>query len=186
MSNTTLFDASSMRDSIRRYALQADNTDHNLGMRWYADTAVFTLDLAEHYDIPVANVAAALAHLSPRVTWDRNKQMLRELLATGHTNGLHAAVMRAGAALRSNDPIGTLHGCKTSAFARNILGDYTPVTVDVWALRAAIPGFPRKVTPTRKQYAMVAAAYTAVAVELEVSPAQLQAIVWVAIRGKAE
>jgi hypothetical protein len=75
-------------------------------------------------------------------------------------------------------------GEKTRAFYANILGDQNAVAVDVWAARAA-EGYRDKRAPKGKRYAAIADAYRDAADHRGLSPRDLQACVWVSIRGRA-
>lgn len=74
-----------------------------------------------------------------------------------------------------------LNGLKTQNFARNILGCTDSVTVDVHAFSVAVgkrytAKTMKPISP--KVYEEVSGAYKAVAEEMSVAPAHLQAIVW--------
>ncbi len=69
-------------------------------------------------------------------------------------------------------------GPKVSRFARNLAGDASVVTVDRWAARAA--GAPE--SGGARWYITIESAYRAAAREARLSPAQFQAVLWVALR----
>lgn len=72
-----------------------------------------------------------------------------------------------------------LSGQKVRAFQANLLGDQQAVTVDVWMMRA----FQRDGdAPTAKEYDDISAATRKVAKQFGVSPAQMQAALWVGIK----
>jgi hypothetical protein len=74
-----------------------------------------------------------------------------------------------------------------NAFARNIAGDWNEVTIDMWAFRAACGDLAIEKYLARKgAYETVAEAYRIAAKKFGIAPAQMQAIVWVAIRGRAD
>lgn len=176
-----------MHVTLRRAYLATTDEQRAAGLDWYPNALEFAEQVALAGALPVPNVVAAIAHLSPRVRWERNKAMLLELVVTGDTSGLRGNIERAREALRSSDPLGTLKGRKVQAFARNILGEGEPVTVDRWAARLADPSL--DVTRhglSRMQYEQIERAYQQAARIHNLTPAQLQAILWVAARGKAE
>lgn len=66
----------------------------------------------------------------------------------------------AADALNSDNPLDTLNGPKVKAFAANLLGDTTQVTVDVWAIRAACQDRSDEVNLSHKGvYAKIEKAY---------------------------
>ena len=72
-----------------------------------------------------------------------------------------------------------LSGQKVRAFQANLLGDQNAVTVDVWMMRV----FNRDGdAPTAKEYDDISAATRKAAKEFGVSPAQMQAALWVGIK----
>lgn len=83
------------------------------------------------------------------------------------------------------DPNVVLRGPKVRAFFANITGDHDSVTVDVWAARAAEDTRIDN-SPSGARYAAIARAYQLAAVKRGVSPREMQAAVWVHIRGAAE
>jgi hypothetical protein len=73
-----------------------------------------------------------------------------------------------------------------NAFARNIAGDLDAVTIDMWAFAAACGDLADKYLARAGSYETVANAYRIAAKRFGIKPAQMQAIVWVAIRGRAD
>jgi hypothetical protein len=74
---------------------------------------------------------------------------------------------------------GALNGKKTNAFARNIAGDLNAVTIDAWMLRP----FGMKSVSVRN-YRILSEAIRTVAAESGMTPADMQALLWIRIRGK--
>ena len=89
-------------------------------------------------------------------------------------------------------PHDVLRGPKVNAFWRNLSGEYDHVTIDVWAARAAltIASKPLIIASidgvSRAAYSVLADAYRYVANKVGEHPAATQAIVWCAIRGRAD
>lgn len=177
--------AKSMRANIRKQYRAANENQRRAGLEWYTEGEAFVTALALQSGHTREQIAAVVAHLSPRQSWVRNKAMATELVTTGQTKGLGACISRARTALDSVDPLSTLKGPKTRSFGLNLLGRYETVTVDVWAYRAAVPTGNVENMGAR-EYREIAQAYIDVANYFGITPAQLQAIVWVVIRGKAE
>lgn len=174
----------SMRANLRAAFRAASPDALSAGMNWYAEGGAFVALVAGLSGHTPEQIAAATAHLSPRTPWARNKRMVLELVETGATRGLGRSIRAARAALESSDPLATVNGPKTSAFARNLLGDFEPVTVDVWAYRAACPTGNVERMGIR-EYRAIARAYRDTARFFDVSPAQFQAVIWCHIRGTA-
>ncbi len=70
-----------------------------------------------------------------------------------------------------------LSGPKVSAFAKNLMGDYKTVTVDVWILR-----YFKEKTATKKVYANISKRIKRIAKRYNIKPAECQAILWSIIR----
>jgi hypothetical protein len=163
---------------------QASEPDILAGKAWYAEAQSVARELSATGDISVTAAAAVIAHLSPRCPWERNISAARELVATGHTTGLSANIAKAKKAMVADDPWSTFGKApKTRAFASNILGDDNAVTVDVWAARIA--GISEQQLGLAGVYEAVAHSYRLAAKRAGITPAQMQAITWVVIRGKA-
>jgi hypothetical protein len=175
----------SIRANLRKVYERANENQIDSGMNWYREGEQFVTDTALTYGYTREQIATAVAHLSPRQSWVRNKAMATELVSTGNTRGLGACIERARVALESSDPIATLKGPKTRSFGLNLLGRYETVTVDVWAYRAACPSGDIEKMGI-KEYRAIERAYIATANHYGITPAQFQAIVWVTVRGKAE
>lgn len=179
----------------------ATPADVEAGATWYGGAGDLTRDLARTCGVSPDAVAAVLAQLSPRTTWSRNVAGAAALL-TAHAGGsdpydaarrvgcIAANVTRALVALGASDPVATINGPKTSAFAAAILGDRDRVVVDVWAARIALdPDWRRgsahnaEVTLGRTGvYAAIAHAYTIAARRRGVDPTTCQATAWVVVR----
>jgi thermostable 8-oxoguanine DNA glycosylase len=77
-----------------------------------------------------------------------------------------------------------LKGQKTNAFARNIAGDTNAVTIDVWMIRAA--GFDAAKGVNKSEYNLLADCVRDVAAAFGLSPAVMQALIWIVARGDAK
>ena len=97
-------------------------------------------------------------------------------------------ILWAGA--NPSDPARKLTGRKTSNFARAIYGDETAVTVDLWMCKAAkIKNKNRKpiTNPGRGvHYDVVEDAVVLVSDDIDMSPRDTQALVWIQFRGSAD
>jgi hypothetical protein len=93
-----------------------------------------------------------------------------------------SSLAKAQRIYRGERPSSVLSGPKVRAFYRALLGDTTAAVVDVWVARAA--GWVGELKP--RAYALVASALVAAARAVRVSVARFQAVVWVAVRGRAQ
>jgi hypothetical protein len=194
-------------NAVRRYQRSvlavwdmADAETRAYGARWYADAYATAVELADRYGFTAAQAVGVIAALSPRVRWAPNVAAAATVLswAEDARDGLPVAdvetlARECGGLFRANvrkamhvvaldDPLGGLNGPKERAFYRNIMGDTSGVTVDVWATRAATYG--KQDHPRGKaDYANIAQGYRRAARAAGTTPRDLQAAVWVAYRG---
>ena len=175
-----------MRNAINRTLSLSTPELNKAGKDWYRSAYDECANIAIHTPYTVDQIAGAVAHLSPRMPWNRNIELARTLATTGTANCMSRSLNGAKAALESDNPIDTFgeNAHKTRAFYRNITNDYRPVTVDVWAARIAIGTDDAEKMLSRKgMYHAVSHAYNLAAKDHNVSPAEAQAIAWCVIRG---
>lgn len=174
----------SIKASIYAYLTTATDSQRNAGMNWYADAQNEARLMSERSGWSVAACAVVLAHTSIKARWAKNREAAWSILfGEGHVSGtLNGNTIRAISALVSDEPMETLKGPKTRNFARNISGDMTAVTIDIWICRAL--GFEQKLLNRKGLYGAIADVFREVAVEESISPAQIQAIVWCAITSR--
>ena len=164
-------------------------TDSQLeeGMQWYPLNGAWVVETAHATGYSIDTVAAVAAHLSPRIDWNILVPRISLFLANGADKGLlKANVKLAKDAIVASDPLSTVKGKKTKAFAANLLGDLDAVTVDIWALRVALPGKVKGTEPSLAGvHAALCDAYREAASRRGITPPSMQAVTWVVIRGKA-
>lgn len=164
------------------------------GLAWYDRARAAAEGMAGAGGLERA--ASVIAHLSPRARWETNVSWAAKVLAAADARepcpNVSTGAQRSKAwqvATGWKDP-GADHGPKTGAFYRNILGDTSAVCVDAWAARAATGdtsiGTERKSGIGRATYRRIEAAYVRAAHALGMAPRDLQAAVWVHVRGSAE
>jgi hypothetical protein len=155
---------------------------HAAARSWYADAARFCRVLAHGTGWTLPTAAAVVSAFSPRERWSVNKAKAVQY-ACGYTpSGLGANVRRADACVRSGlDGLG--NGPKIQAFARAMLGEADAVVVDSWMCRAA--GLASD-SPTPTEYAAIADAVRELATEYGMRPVDMQALLWILVRGKAQ
>lgn len=190
--------AASIRDhAIIRYAeiaSRATSDEWAAGMAWYANANVVACSVADALrsrGLTYADDrtgAAVVSAFSPQESWARNCLRAGIWAAGGDPRGLpmhmQAATRALGFARDGSDPVDALNGPKTNAFARNIDGDYDPVTIDKHMCAAA--DITAKELGWVYVYEHMEDAVRAVAREYHVAPAQMQAIIWVVWRGSAD
>jgi len=172
---------------IVRTLNKADAVTVREGMEWYDEARQLTVKLSLLSEYTTAQVAAAMAHLSPRLRWNQNVEAITELVLHGTLPAyiMQGPAKRARKALVATEPMNTFgkRAKKTLAFARNINGDVNAVTVDVWIMQ--VVGISEDQLKLTGVYDAVAHAYRLAAKRRGFTPAQLQAITWIVVRGSA-
>lgn len=158
---------------------------------WYRVGGSTAARLGRTYGVSKSTAAGVIAALSPLQTWKGNvgaAERILSAMAAGETSppkvGLGRNVAKAWRIASGERPLSVLSGDKVRRFYRNLMGDLSAVTVDRWAARAC--GVPDTYPSTSARYARCEMAYREAAAVVDLAPAELQAIVWVAIRGAAE
>jgi hypothetical protein len=167
---------------------RATASDLESGARWYDEAGSLASQLSDSAGYSREQVAAVIAHLSPRTSWDRNVASAVALVREGgvaarELGAIGDNVDRAVASLDWEDPVASFgpKAHKTRSFYLNILGDREAVTVDVWAARVA--GVTEKELRRVGVYDQVAHAYRLAARRRGVDPSTMQAVTWVVARG---
>lgn len=155
------------------------------GALWYTHANLTAADLARESGLTIERTAGVIAVLSPRCTWNQNIRRARACLQGERIAGLplcarKAEKIRDGANV--SDIIGP-NSPKVRAFWRAILLDPSACVIDTWILRAARID---AVNLTAVRYAKLAGILTRQALAAGLSPAEYQAALWCATRGKAE
>lgn len=204
MTATTSATRTAMVRRITR-AYRASTAAHRAaGLGWYAEAwrvaneiaeglvgaAVWARMTNEQRHALASLVAGVIAALSPRCQWSTNVAWTRAVMHAAWSGlpcpPVHTTVMRAQAWRIANGEavLSVLNGPKVRAFWANITGDTDAVTVDVWAIRAAMgDAAPTDGRITPAQYRAVADAYRRAAAILGITPRECQAAVWVHTRG---
>ena len=158
------------------------------GLSWYDESTGLVHFLASTSPYTEDQVAAALAHLSPRLRWKQNVEAIKALVKTGEVPAyvMSGPANRARKALTAANPELTFgkKAKKTMNFARNCSGCPSSVTVDVWA--ANVVGVAESELKLVGVYEAIAHCYRLAAKRAGVTPAQMQAITWIVVRGSAE
>lgn len=176
-----------LKGRIDRFMDRATAEDIAAGRVWYADAHALAVELSTGTALTLAQAAAVIAHLSPKVSWKKNVEAARALVYDGvRLAGIMVGPFkRAVKAMTALDPFATFgkKAKKTRAFASNIAGNLEDVTVDVWIARAM--GVTEAQLKRVGIYEGIAHCFRLAAKRYGMSPAQVQAIVWIVIRGSA-
>lgn len=198
-----LAEARAMADRVLAVCGAATAAETAEGMAWYrrARSDVATAVPGRRVDV----LARALAACSPGLHWTRNVAAVAVLADVRAEADVPAAVRAAGlpvaygyrpflAAWRALAGADVLRGPKVSAFADAVTtgGRTFAVCVDGHAALIAQhgdvamrPGITSVPSPTGRRYDVLALAYALASVGTGYSPAQTQAIAWVAWRSRA-
>ena len=173
---------------------RANPSDIEAGARWYDEAGQLASDLADGTNWTRQDVAAVIAHLSPRTSWTRNVAGATAMVRSGDGDAAREVgcigdnVDRAQSVLDGWDnPLDTfgVKAHKTRRFYANILGDREAVTVDVWALKVA--GVTEQQLNRVGVYDALEHAYQLAARRRGVDPATMQATTWIVARnGRAD
>ena len=156
------------------------HTDFSVWHDFYQDAYLRVADLAHAFAQPTDHVADLIAAISPLKAWPENLRLAREALLA-NWNGdflllrvplMHARRVAAQDALAGLGPGG---GRKVNAFAANLRGDLSQVTVDRHML--TLCGFTVK-DQGKTAWRQCVDAVKTVAAEFGEYPANLQATVW--------
>lgn len=159
------------------------------GEYWYADARKYVTDLAQIGGLTTRQVAGIVAALSPQTTWERNLAGAVAVVAAKRGKrgmpraSLYDSNSRKAWKIASGrvQPEDVLGGPKVIPFYKNLTGDESEVTVDTWIWKGAGMGK----TLTAARHRAIVRAYRVVARRMRLTPAQVQAIDWVVVRGRA-
>jgi hypothetical protein len=176
-------------NNIIRYYHLANEIEHELGYRWYADAHHWCIDTAVEFQTTVDKVAGIIAALSPGCTWEQNKIDTRSAIRyfKSETQTLSVStygqfVKKAQAIWDGHNIPTVLNGPKITAFYHNILNPYCDKWVCVDRHAFKIARHIKKAGPvalTAKQVRDTQHAYKEAAGKLSLRPCVLQAITWI-------
>lgn len=161
------------------------------GIMWYHDVRLWCQYQAERFEVTPEQVAGVIAATSPRMSWDKNLSLARQVLAIWAGHGTLGDCLNLPALKRSlqyawwilEGRPSVLKGPKTTAFCSNISDrNSTAITVDVWAVRAAQLDYTYPYSDITKRYEEYEAAYQAGASVVGLRGYEFQAVVWIWIR----
>lgn len=156
--------------------------EKHLGHAWYPLATELLSGIAAESGFPLATIASATAAMSPQISWERNVRAI-QLLTVGHVpiDPLRVNVEKAVAILRDRATLPDKYfiaAPKVCAFARNLQGDSSVVTIDTHMLQAIVadPASLQSVRPTL--YPVLSDIVVSAAKRCHVAPCALQATVW--------
>lgn len=172
----------------------ADDRHVNTGLAWYATahTVAQRVALATGHSTEIA--VGVIAATSPRMGWGPNVRLAHRILSTGDTSQgyLKNGLASARRILDGADPLEVLRSRKVSNFYRAIISRGADgIVIDRHALDIAhnqrVEG--DRPSPTERQYDAIAEYYRRAADALArdgwaISPAQVQAVTWLAWRNR--
>lgn len=177
-----------LKDTAIAHYYETDPALREAGLGWYAQSMSDVRRLADHLPHGVGASAAAgiLAALSPQTQWQNNWRWA-EMVAIAAGQGRKMPAIggfpknreKAWRIANGERPGDVLGGPKVRAFWRGLAGDPDAVVLDLWMFRAF--GLPD--APSQRVYDYVASALVAAANELNVTARDLQAIIWLHMRG---
>lgn len=179
----------------------ANTADIVQGSAWYRDANIIASRLARKYEISERQVIGVIAALSPRNKWERNvadaENLIRVFTADpesvdsvkvctfGRNKAKAIEILQLSEPVREEQVLGILSGPKLQEFYGCIIGVHDEVCIDghaysIWAgdriTLANVPSIGKKLREKIK------VAYCRAAQEVDVTPAQMQAITWCAWR----
>jgi len=160
----------------------ATASDVEAGAVWYRDAQILAADLASESVFDVEETAGIIAALSPRTFWSRNVvAAVAAVKGEEKPSGIIGRNWEMATRIVEGEAVdNVLKGPKTRAFAANIAGDTSRVTVDIWALRAV--GLDETALNRKGIYDAIEQAYVIAATLMGVEPATCQATAWVVTR----
>ena len=179
----------------------ANTADIAQGATWYHVANTIASRLARKYDISERQAVGVIAALSPRNKWERNTADAENLIRVftsdpesvdsvkvctfGRNKAKAIEILRLSDPVREEQVLGILSGPKMQEFYGCIIGVHDEVCIDghaycVWAGdRISLANVPKIGAKLREK---IKVAYCRAAQEVDVTPAQMQAITWCAWR----
>lgn len=189
---------SKYHENIMAILDQANSTDYIDGETWYKKARLDCYEISRKYSISFRKTCAILSALSPRNRWERNKKDLETiimecqgLIPYGKYGTYGNMVKKAKLIYFSKvDSIEMmlklLNGPKIKSFFLNIY-DYNSdcVTVDSWIQLIALGEYlavDKRPSLSKVDYNLIANSIKLIAIEKNVSPPVLQAVLWTSFK----
>lgn len=177
-----------MREKILKTISTLDQTNYQASLDWYFILHDYAKNLAERNNLTVMQAAGIISALSPMVMFSTNLRDAERFCSTRSIANLATYGKQRVKALsilkakNEKEVLAILGGNKTKAFFLNIYKPKTSqdVTIDSWMIKFF--GY-KNLTP--KRYKEASKEIQTVANEMNLKPHQVQALLWVGMRGKA-
>jgi hypothetical protein len=177
-----------MREKILKTISTLDQTNYQASLDWYFILHDYAKNLAERNNLTVMQAAGIISALSPMVMFTTNLRDAERFCSTRSIANLATYKSQRMKALRilgaktEKEILEILGGNKTKAFFLNIYKPKTSMdcTIDSWMVKFF--GY-KSLTP--KRYKDASKEIQKVAHEMGLMPHQVQALLWVGMRGKA-
>lgn len=170
---------------VTLYRDQTNGYDIVLGERWYPEARRIVKEWSATYGQHEETVACVIAAISPQCPWERNLIIADDILADRpasiggiELNIRKARLIRDKEHLCHNMRDVFPFGPKVNSFSHNLAGWNDVVTVDTHALQAALADVKATYTLKWGPYAVFAQCYVNAAREVDLPPAEFQAIIW--------
>jgi hypothetical protein len=177
-----------MSKEIEKYLSKATKQQLNEGLNWYKNINRYCRDLGERYNLPTYKVAAIMSILSPRTSFANNVHDTEKLIQYRENANLRSPLFK-DKALRVFDTnsyeeavslFNENTGRKTLSFFENIMLIGNRATIDTHMIKFFNLG---NLTP--KKYREAEKIIQDYALKVNLKPREIQAMLWVIIRGKA-
>jgi hypothetical protein len=177
-----------MKQKIYETIAKLDETNYQSSLDWYFILHDYAANLAERNGLTLLQTAGIISALSPMVMFSTNLRDAERFCATRSIANLATYSKQRQKALQiigaktEAEVLAILGGNKTKAFFLNIYRPKSSMdcTIDTWMLKFF--GV-KNITP--KRYNDASNYIREVAEEMALKPHQVQALLWVGMRGKA-
>jgi hypothetical protein len=177
-----------MRDKILKTIAKLDETNYQASLDWYFILHDYAKNLAERNNLTLIQTAGVISALSPMVQFTTNLRDAERFCSTRSIANLATYTKQRKKALSiigaksEKEVLAILGGNKTKAFFLNILKPQTSMDVclDTWMIK-----FFEFKNLTPKRYRDASSEIQKIAQEMGIMPHQVQALLWVGMRGKA-
>jgi hypothetical protein len=177
-----------MKQKILDIISKLDETNYHASLDWYYILHDYAQNLADRNGLTLLQTAGIISALSPMVMFTTNLRDAERFCSTRSIDNLatynsqRLKALRIIGAKTEKEVLDILGGNKTKAFFLNILKPHESLDVVLDTHMIRFFGY-ANLTP--KRYKQGSEAISEVALELNLKPHQVQALVWVGMRGKA-
>lgn len=177
-----------MKEQILKTISTLDETSYQASLDWYFILHDYAKNLADRNGLTIVQTAGIISALSPMISFQTNLRDAERFCANRSIANLATYMNQRKKALsivganNEKEVLKILGGNKTKSFFLNILKPETSqeVTIDSWMIKFF--GY-KSLTP--KRYKDASDIISKVASEMGLKPHQVQALLWVGMRGKA-